>query len=247
MGTETITVDKRSALSEIVAKFPQIIAFRNNLVEFGVKVDRYLMLIGGNVAERSACIDFISSFSCKKPNSKSCGSKTGGMLKKEVIEMDGCSDLLATILQKISNNRADEITIDDKLFVLNDISCRRNDIWKEFGLRFNNPSLKPAFLVATIKDRNELEEIPQKWRDMFEEVYLPPMRAERRKRIVNFASKAGIDKILMKFIRRYPHKPRRFVVEKALPTINKIFAGRDIYCEGSLRTRISIVKQKMMI
>ncbi|MGR3219668.1 MAG: hypothetical protein ACUZ8H_07605, partial [Candidatus Anammoxibacter sp.] len=77
------------------------------------------------------------------------------------------------------------------------------------------------------------------------EVNLTTLKSKRR--IPNFASKDEIDKILMKYIRRYPYKRRQFVVEKALPELNEVFADKDMYCEGTLITRLSMLRQKMMI
>ena len=239
-----IVEDKSDPLYKIVAKFPKVIEYRNSLMRFE-RVDKYLMLIGGSYSEREACIDYVSGFSCQASDDQSCRDKADGILKKEVIDLEDCSDLFATVLQKIETRKSDRMAIDDKLFVLNDISCRHNHVLVEFGHRFSNPLNKPDFLIATTRDRNEVEELPQRWRDMFEEVNLTTLKSKRR--IPNFASKDEIDKILMKYIRRYPYKRRKFVVEKALPELNEVFTDKDMYCEGTLITRLSTVRQKMMI
>ncbi|MGR3318425.1 MAG: hypothetical protein ACUZ8O_08080 [Candidatus Anammoxibacter sp.] len=246
MATKKIADNKNDPLYKIVSKFPKVIDYRDNLMEFG-RVDKYLMLIGGTYTEREACIDYVSGFSRGRTNNQSCKKIANGILRKEVIDLEDCSDLFATVLQKVSNKKSGKRMINDKLFILKDISRRHNHLWIEFKQRFNDSLYKPDFLVATTKDRDELDELPQTWRTMFEEVDLAPIKVKPKTRISNFASKDDIDKILMKYIRRYPYKSRRFVVEKALPKIEEVFAGKDIYSEGTLRTRISIVRQKIMI
>ncbi|MGR3317112.1 MAG: hypothetical protein ACUZ8O_01340 [Candidatus Anammoxibacter sp.] len=239
-----ITEKKDNPLYKIVSKFPKVIDYRNSLMELE-RVDKYLMLVGGSATVRSACIDYVSGFSPGMVNNQSSKNKANKILRKEVIDLENLSDLFSNVLQTNDNKKSGKTRINDKLFVLNNISCRYNNVWIDFEQRFNNSLYKPDFLVATTKNRDELEGLPQKWRSMFEEVNIAPLKPKVR--TPNFAPKKDIDKILKKYMKRYPKKSRAFVVEKALPKIEEIFTGNDIYCKDTLKTRISIIRQEIKI
>lgn len=219
-------------LYQIVSKFPEVLEYRESLESFSCCIDQYLMLIGGTVTMRDACIDYISSLPFSKVDKLKCSSLDKNILEKQFIE-DKTTD-------SVIKNRKKKI-YDSKLFVLKDIFYFDKNILNNFLKSIN----KSNFLVVTIDSKTELLKLPLIFQKKFKMVDIST--GSRKKDKVdreNFPSRNKVDSLLQEFIRKYPEKSRPFIVEKAFPLLEKRFAGKSMYNKSTLMTRISILRNQ---
>lgn len=232
--------EKVDPLYQIVSKFPEVIEYRNELEN--VENDRrYLMLVGGSVTERDACIDYISRLPFSGVNVVSCLHNSKDDLKGNKVHLIGCKNSLpVSALLATKEEPANNTIYNSRLFVLNNIAYVDNQILDEFS----DKEYKPNFLIATTGDRGDLWGLPQMLRNMFKEVDISTKKVNLKLAKKIYAPRDEVDDILEKFIMQYPKATRPFIVKKAMPDLKDAFPGKAMYNKGTLMTRISIIRYK---
>lgn len=235
------------ALYSIASKFPKVIEYRDKL-EYSRSIDRYLMLIGGSITERDACIDYIT----RPPFEElSVFSSLNNSEKFERVIIDFAkgsnlsSGLSLTNLQKISDLKLGISSLNSgKLFVLKGITGGFNDVLHELAHALNHSVKRPNFLIVTVESKYDLKELDQTWEAMFEKIDITTMK-KRKACKKNYPSRYDVDTILEHYVKKYPEESRVFIVRKAEPSIKKMFEGKDLYKRSTLITRVSVIRNKL--
>lgn len=244
MELKKSTIVKIDPIYQIVSTYPEVLQYRNSIKDSETG-DKSLMLVGGSVTERDACVDYISQlpfsgvdiFSCQVKSKKNSNSKN--------IGFSANLNFANTIIETIGKNNynSDGLLCNSRLLVLKCISRTDNKSLYNLAREFAISNNKPNYFVATIGCKDELDYLPGEWRGLFDEIHLT-IQNEKPKKKLNFVPKEEVDKLLKVYVEKYPYESRRFIAEKALKEIVKVFAGMACYKKSTLMTQISLIRNK---
>lgn len=226
MGTDVILDN----LCQIVSKFPEVLEYRNSLENYGGRIDRYLMLVGGTITIRDACIDYISSLPFLGIDKLNCSG-----LNKNTVEQEFLSDTMKAYHLQHQNKEI----YNSKLFVLKDIFCFEKSTLDNLIKAI----IQSDFLVVTTDSKLELGKLPPDLKRKFKMVDISTNRSKSNRK--NFPPKNIVDKLLQKLIIKFPYESRTFIVEKAFPLLQKRFAAKSMYSKNTLMTRVSMLRNRL--
>lgn len=219
-------------LYQIVSKFPEILEYRKSLESYGGGLDQYLMLVGGTITMRDACIDYISSLPFFQVDNLKCSGLNKNELKEQFLNNKDKVSFFQGKKKEIYNS---------KLFVLKDIFYFDKNILSEFLQSI----IKSNFLVVTTDSKLELTSLPLVLKKKFKMVDISINTKKNKVDRENFPAKNQVNKLLQQFIGKYPDKSRAFIVDKAFPLIQKRFTDKSMYNKSTLMTRISLLKNQL--
>ncbi len=239
-------VENQSPLYAIVAKFPKVLEYRTR-IEAGDIVNNFLLIVGGSVTERDACIDYISGLSAKKSNRSMRSGNDCVTLQKLVLNTTiNNENLFDPIFLETNRNEPSNIRRDgNKLFVLPGIAKLDRNVLTDLAERLDKSQCKQNFLIATMANNTDLSMLPETCKQMFDEIDITMPKEKEKKRNINYASKEDVDDILRKYVEKNPEKGRQFIVNEALPELKKEFSEDCLYKKSTLMTRISIIRKSI--
>ena len=221
-------------LYQIVSKFPGVIEYREKLLCCGGNLKKYLLLVGGTITIRDACIDYISSLPFLGVDKLMCSGLSMSILKEQFLSLDNKAT------EHHLNNQNKDV-FNSKLLVLNDIFCFDKNILIEFFRSVLNSN----DLIATISTKAELDKLPLVLRKKFKVVDISTNNKKVKLTRDNYPPKYEIDNLLKGFIEKFPNRSRRIIVSKAFPVIKKKFAGKSMYKKSTLITRVSMLRNRL--
>lgn len=240
---------RTSPLYSIVSRFPGVVECRDRFIGDG-RLDKFLMIVGGTITERDACIDYISGpSSVRLDNGHLCDTGRGTVVR-DFFDLKKSGGSCEDVLQKVESVCLKGRRRDDrKLLVIHDVANISGDVWSRLEQKFCDGACRPDLVIGTSRDKGVWNGLPDAWRRMFREVVIPDTNTTAKTKGIrsgfDFGLRDEVDRILMQFHKKHPANGREFVVKRALPAIRKILAGHQVYAESTLMTRLSVVRQQM--
>lgn len=231
----------RGVIHSIVSKFSEVINYKAN-IENADSVNNFLMITGGTVTERDACIDYLTEPPFGKlvglpgldTNSKE-QKKISINFKSKPYQVESFTENIKNIpnLNKSGNN--------PKLILLKDVSYSSQSILSSFADLFESLITDQFFIIATTESKEDLKDLPSKLMERFETIHITYQNQKTERK--HFPSKEEIDSILQNFINQYPNKSREFIARRAIPSIQNEFPQNKLYGKNTLISRISNIRK----
>ena len=232
--------DKRNfdVIYSIVSKFPEIINYRKK-IEMSDTVDKFLMIVGGTITERDACIDYLTL----PPFGKLVGLPSLDEQKvqamKEVVDFKNKPFHIEWFIKKIADLKTNNVVA--KLVLLKELS------YSSYFVLSGLMNLKKAsmdnsiFVIATAGSLNSIARLPLAMIDMFKKFDITNYDVDLSKK--DYPSKEDIDLILIDYMWKYPKQSREFIVRRAIHSIQSEFPDRKLYGKNTLMSRISNIRK----
>ncbi len=223
-------------LFKIVSNYPKVVKFRDN-IEKKKRFKKHIILAGGSITVRDACVDFVSGHSFNNVVKIPCLDKDISEIKSEIYEYKNGA-LYSGEQQGESTDFFNTLCVlyDVSEFALYDAAGFKNGLMKNI--------VKNNLFVATVKDVNAAKEFSEVCPELFEFVDISSSNKRSKKCYKVYPPGNSVDTILSKYVKKYPDKTRSFIVDSAMPEIEDAFKGKNMHKFASLETRITGIRKK---
>lgn len=230
-------------INSIVSKISKIIQYRNNL---GISkiTNNHLMIIGGTVTERDACIDYVTA----TPFGKMVGLPKLDLAKtaeQTIIDCKNKPFYIENLMERIAElNNINKSKTNETLILIKDITEAPSFVLTSLLNFFENFLNQNTFIIVTAESLKKLDFFPpnwEKWIDIFEKIDITTNDGKSKR---YYPSKTKVDNILIDHMRKYPNKPREFIVKHAIPILINKFPESKPYGKNTLISRISNIRKR---